>query len=149
MGSGAEKNNRQFHVTNQVSLTSVVLASSAPLPVHPVAVYLPVIGRGGGGDNHLLTGTLAAKLLTVLADMMFSGKSFQSLMVFCKNGDCWYMVYHWIRESCYGRPLLWWPATGTSFDLSTLMSLYGAFYRKLMVWYYTLSQACQVGQALL
>ena len=53
---------------------------------------------------YLLTqGTLAVKLPRVLADTSFSGKSFQSLMVFGRNEDYLYWMRHWtMRITCTG-----------------------------------------------
>ena len=69
---------------------------------------------GGGGGNYLLSGTPAVKLPRVLADTVFSGKSFQSLMVFARDEDCLYWVWHWISESRCEWSLLWRPAARIS-----------------------------------
>ena len=71
----------------------------------------------------LRLGTLAVKVPRVLADMVFSGKSFQSLMVRgYRYKDCLYWMRHRIKKSYCEQPLHWQAAAGISFDLSTLTS---------------------------
>ena len=63
---------------------------------------LTLLTRGLWGIYLQRLGTLAVKLPIELADMVFSGKSIQSLMVCGRNEDCLY----WVQTLDQGK-LLW------------------------------------------
>ena len=98
-----------------------MLLRDRPSPVQPLVITGPLTS-GQWGIYLLRLSILAVKLPRVLADTSFSGKSFQSLMVFGRDENCQHWVRHWIGESCCEWSLPWRAAVESSYDLSTLTS---------------------------
>ena len=66
-----------------------MLLRDRPSPVQPLVITGPLTS-GQWGIYLLRLSILAVKLPRVLADTVFSGKSFQSFMVFIGIQDCLY-----------------------------------------------------------